>query len=202
MIPLGPDLGSGIETIPIADQGPLVNITPEAPDLGTGIETIPVGDQGPLVNITPEAPDLGTGIETIPVADQSTGQMVKASEAGAAADDNIAAWLQFMKGQLGEGPTRTFQTYVKKNSETGKIYAGMTSGYGTPLENVVQRDYGHAYNDKGYGPAQLDRSSANEDAIKGREQMLIDYFDSQGISGNDDKNPWVTNRESYIQQAI
>ena len=107
-----------------------------------------------------------------------------------------------MKEQLGEGGPRTFQTYIKENPETGKIYAGKTSGYGTPLENVAQRDYGHEYNDLGYGPAQLDQSSTNEDAIKGREQMLIDYFDSQGISGNYEKNPVVTNREYYIQQAI
>ena len=29
-------------------------------------------------------------------------------------------------------------------------------------------------NDKGYGPAKLDKSSTNKDAIRGREQQLID----------------------------
>lgn len=32
--------------------------------------------------------------------------------------------------------------------------------------------------------------------------MLIDYYTSLGKSGNVDKNPLVTNRESCIEQAI
>jgi hypothetical protein len=87
-------------------------------------------------------------------------------------------------------------------SRTGKVYAGRTSGYGTPLQNIALRDYGHDYNDLGYGPAQLDQSSTNADAIRGRKQMLIDYFVSLGISGNRDRNPVVTNRVYYIEQAI
>jgi hypothetical protein len=113
------------------------------------------------------------------------------------AEDNID-----MSSWVSPPRPKTYQTYVKHNPETGQYYAGKTSGYGTPRENVAQRDYGHAYNKKGFGPAQLDQSSANEDAIKGREQMLIDYFVSRGVSGNYDKNPVVTNREYYIQQAI
>ena len=43
-------------------------------------------------------------------------------------------------------------------------------------------------NDQGYGPAVLDRSSPNSDAIRGREQMLIIYNggaqSTGGTSGN------------------
>jgi len=101
-----------------------------------------------------------------------------------------------------ERPQKTYQTYIKINAETGQVYAGRTSGYGTPRENIAHRNYGHAYNKRGFGPAQLDQSSTNEDAIKGREQMLIDYYVSLGISGNRDLKPVVTNREYFIQQAI
>jgi hypothetical protein len=110
--------------------------------------------------------------------------------------------MAFAASWVSELPPMTYQTYIKKNPETGQVYAGKTSGRGTPLRNVTQRNYGHAYNKKGFGPAQLDKSSTNEDAIKGREQMLIDYYISLGISGNSDRNPLVTNRESCIQQAI
>src|SRR5882757_629626 len=92
---------------------------------------------------------------------------------------------------VSELPPMTYQTYIKKNPETGQVYAGKTSGRGTPLRNVTQRNYGHAYNKKGFGPAQLDKSSTNEDTIKGREQMLIDYYITLGISGNSDRNPLV-----------
>ena len=96
----------------------------------------------------------------------------------------------------------TYQTYTKVNPQTGQVYAGKTSGLGSPLENVARRDSGHVYSKRGFGPAQLDQSSTNKDAISGREQMLIDYYVSLGRSGNVDKNPVVTNREDFIQQAI
>lgn len=66
--------------------------------------------------------------------------------------------------QWGVGP-KTYQTYTKVNPETGQVYAGRTSGYGTPLENIAARDSGHAYNDLGFGPAQLDQSSENYVAV-------------------------------------
>jgi large repetitive protein len=113
-----------------------------------------------------------------------------------APEDNVdlSSWVK--------KPVRTYQTYTKENPETGQVYSGKTSGYGMPAENVAQRNYGHAYNRLGYGPARLDQSSMNADAIRGREQMLIDYYVSLGKAGNRDLNPVVSNREYYIQQAI
>jgi hypothetical protein len=63
-------------------------------------------------------------------------------------------------------------------------------------------------NEKGYGEAELDKSSSNPDAIRGREQQLIEAnggAQSQpgGTSGNaingiSDSNP---NKETYMNAA-
>jgi len=103
------------------------------------------------------------------------------------------------------GPSRTtYQTYIKVNSETGEVYAGRTSGTGTPLENIAARDVNHEYNDLGFGPAQLDQSSSSYAAIRGREQQLIDYYRSQGISANvlNGIGPDNPNRGRYLQVAF
>lgn len=84
---------------------------------------------------------------------------------------------------------KTYQTYTKTHPATGKVYSGRTSGTGTPAANVRKRDANHHMNAKGYGPAVLDKSSSNYQAIRGREQMLIDYHggakSTGGNSGND-----------------
>lgn len=63
-------------------------------------------------------------------------------------------------------------------------------------------------NEKGYGPAELDKSSSNPNAIRGREQNLIDYHggaQSQGgtsgnaIEGISSDNP---NREMYLNASL
>ena len=62
-------------------------------------------------------------------------------------------------------------------------------------------------NEKGYGPAVLDKSSTNKDAIKGREQQLVDANGGAqskgGTSGNainalDPKKPTTS---GFIQAA-
>jgi hypothetical protein len=83
---------------------------------------------------------------------------------------------------------RTYQTYTKTNPDNGKVYSGRTSGFGTPDENVAARDRNHHMNEQGYGPAELDLSSLNNLAIRGREQQLIDAnggaCSTGGTSGN------------------
>ncbi len=83
---------------------------------------------------------------------------------------------------------KTYQTYTKTNKETGEVYSGRTSGTGSPQKNVQNRDKNHHMNDKGFGPAKLDKSSTNKDAIRGREQQLIDANggakSQRGTSGN------------------
>lgn len=68
---------------------------------------------------------------------------------------------------------KTFQTYTKTNPKTGEVYSGKTSGTKTPQKNIEKRDANHHMNKKGFGPAKLDKSSKNSDAIRGREQQLI-----------------------------
>jgi hypothetical protein len=83
---------------------------------------------------------------------------------------------------------KTYQTYTKVNPSTGQVYTGRTSGTGTPAQNIARRDASHHMNAQGYGPARLDKSSTNRDAIRGREQQLIDKNGGAqshgGTSGN------------------
>jgi RHS repeat-associated protein len=83
---------------------------------------------------------------------------------------------------------RTYQTYTKLNSKTGQTYSGRTSGLGTAEQNLALRDRTHHMNEEGYGPAQLDKSSENADAIRGREQQNIEANGGAqsegGTSGN------------------
>ncbi|WP_195758375.1 hypothetical protein [Kangiella sp. HZ709] len=102
---------------------------------------------------------------------------------------------------------KTYQTYTKKNEETGETYTGRTSGTDKPEKNVAKRDSNHHMNKKGFGPAKLDKSSKNKDAIRGREQQQIENnggAKSQGgssgnaINGISDKNP---KKEQYMKAA-
>ncbi|MFI9384800.1 LamG-like jellyroll fold domain-containing protein [Kutzneria sp. NPDC052558] len=94
----------------------------------------------------------------------------------------------------------TYVTYTKTNPETGEVYTGRSRGTGTPEQIVAERDSGHHMNDKGFGPAVLDKALAATksiadrhsdpayQAIRGREQRLIDLFggaqSENGTSGN------------------
>ncbi len=83
---------------------------------------------------------------------------------------------------------KTYVTYTKVNPKTGEVYSGRASGYGTPEEVVANRDRNHHMNEKGFEKAKLDMYSTNPDAIRGREQQLIELnggAKSQGgSSGN------------------
>jgi RHS repeat-associated protein len=106
---------------------------------------------------------------------------------------------------LGLG-AKSFQTYLKHHPDL-ETYSGRTSGTGTPEENVQLRDRNHHMNEKGYGEAELDKSSSNPDAIRGREQMNIEANggaqSTGGTSGNAingiaDSNP---NKGAYMGAA-
>ena len=107
-----------------------------------------------------------------------------------------------------EKKPKTYQTYTKKNEKTGEVYTGRTSGRGTPQQNVANRDKNHHMNDKGFGPAKLDKSSSNYAAIRGREQQGIEgnggAKSTKGTSGNSingisQKNP---KKDYYMQECI
>jgi RHS repeat-associated protein len=106
---------------------------------------------------------------------------------------------------------KTYQTYTKENKKTGETYSGRTSGKGTPKENVAKRDGSHHKNKDGFGPAKLDKSSKNKDAIRGREQKLIDKNGKAksegGTSGNSvrgvsPKNPNATKYEEAARKEF
>ena len=102
---------------------------------------------------------------------------------------------------------KTYQTYTKTNPVTGEVYSGRTSGTGSPIDNVAKRDANHHMNSKGFGPAMLDKTSDNYKAIRGREQMLIDYYGGAksmgGTSGNaiNGIGAYNKNKDIYINAA-
>jgi RHS repeat-associated protein len=86
---------------------------------------------------------------------------------------------------------KTHTTYTRKNESTGKTYSGKTSGTGTAEQQVKARTSKPDHQEKtkeGYGTAVVDKNSGSSDAIRGREQQLIESnggAKSQGgTSGN------------------
>jgi hypothetical protein len=88
----------------------------------------------------------------------------------------------------GANGKKTYQTYTKTNLETGEVYSGRTSGTEDAATNVANRDRNHHMTEQGFGPAELDQSSSNPDAIRSREQQLIGAHGGAqsegGTSGN------------------
>ena len=111
------------------------------------------------------------------------------------------------KAADGASTGKTYQTYTKTNATTGKVYSGRTSGTGSAVENVAARDANHHMTSQGYGEAQLDQSSSNYNAIRGREQMLIEFYGGAqsmgGNSGNAINGISYSNgmREVYLSEA-
>lgn len=150
-----------------------------------GFNALTLGGKGAVTGTVKEAVKVGAegiaktaGKEVLEGAAKETAKVGEAA-VGAAAADTAA-------GTTAE--SKTYQTYTKPNRETGEVYSGRTSGTGTPVENVANRDVGHPMNKQGFGPAELDKSSSNPKAIRGREQQLIEAnggAKSQGgTSGN------------------
>ncbi|WP_281322742.1 DUF6443 domain-containing protein [Flavobacterium aestivum] len=100
--------------------------------------------------------------------------------------------------------SKTYQTYTKEHPTEG-TYSGRTSGTGKPEANVRARDANHHMNDKGYGPAKLDKSSSSSDAIRGREQQNINNNGGAksegGTSGNAINGIGPKNRKAAQYEA-
>lgn len=91
---------------------------------------------------------------------------------------------------------KLYVTYVKTNPKTGTKYSGLSGGTddGTyspeelSREILDRRDSAHHKNEDGYLSAEIDRYSHDYEAMRGREQQLIDFHggaQSQGgTSGN------------------
>jgi hypothetical protein len=116
---------------------------------------------------------------------------------------------QMYEKMLGEGILgKSYQTYTKTNPVTGETYTGKTSGRKSPLQNLIRRDRYHHMNRKGFGPAVLDKSSANPAAIQGREQLMIDKHGGAksqgGTSGNSINAVSPANKSwsDYLREAL
>ena len=103
---------------------------------------------------------------------------------------------------------KTFQTYIKPPLDPKKDapYSGRTSGTGTPEQNIANRDKNHHKNDT-HGPAVLDKTSSDPEAIRGREQINIinngGAKSDKGTSGNSINGISIHNRkyEEYIKKG-
>jgi hypothetical protein len=108
-------------------------------------------------------------------------------------------------GNNGGSGGKTYQTYTVTNNQTGLVYSGRTGGFDTPYNNIRRRfRAGHPYSGGGWGSPVLDKSSTNPSSIRGREQMLINYFQGIGIGvdqigGISPRNP---NFAAYMQAAL
>jgi RHS repeat-associated protein len=114
----------------------------------------------------------------------------------------------------------TYMTYTRTNSDFSQVYSGRTSGWvdlGGPvsddvdsaLDKRVAGDARHAaLTAAGFGPPVPDRISEDYNAIRGREQQLIDTylgaqsiggFSANAINGVGDFNPA---RGTYMQSSV
>ena len=75
------------------------------------------------------------------------------------------------------------------------------------VQNVARRDARHHMNKKRFGQGQLDKLSKSYDAIRGREQELIDAHGSAQSTGGTSGNPYNgihpdnVNRKKYLRAA-
>jgi len=99
---------------------------------------------------------------------------------------------------------KLYLTYFKQNPTSGKVYVGRTSGWGIVRIILARRDRKHHKNKEGFLPAEIDKVSTDSDAIRGREQQLIDNNVSKGISGNiiNGISPRNKKRNKYLAAAL
>ena len=78
---------------------------------------------------------------------------------------------------------RTFATYTLTNPATGQVYVGRCSGFGDIENIVIRRMRSHKYYKRGFTIIQIDKAMQgkySKQAIRGREQQLIDCFGGIG----------------------
>ncbi len=105
---------------------------------------------------------------------------------------------------------RLFITYLKKNHDTNKVYSGRASGKYTGNEEedafriMRKRDSSHHKNKDAFDIGVIDQISFDGDAIRGREQNLIDSAKAKEICGNARNSISPRNKKSkrYLKAAL
>ena len=158
-----------------------------------------IGDGvGVLLDVAAAAvPFIPGGVGAVRAGAKAVGVIDNVTDA-ARASNTLETSTTSVKTLRGASDSKIHVTYTKTNKTTGEVYSGRASGKGSPQDVVKKRDANHHKNSEGYGPAVLDKSSTNSDAIRGQEQYLIDAnggAKSQGgssgnaINGISDTNP-------------
>ncbi len=101
-----------------------------------------------------------------------------------ALDGTAALALPFVKDEVPDH--RVYLTYTRTNQETGQVYVGRTSGHAPPDALANMRAQSHPDYLQGFDPPVVDRAATGRgayDAIRGREQQLIDAHGGVGSEG-------------------
>ena len=194
-----------------------VDVDGEFPDFIWDLASIGMGVRSLVDNIqegnTRAAIGDGVGIvadviaAAIPVLPGGVGAVRAGAKAAVKADDVVdaARGVDVTIDAAKATDVKLYVTYTKKNPVTGEVYSGRTSGYGDPQDIIAKRDRGHHMNEKGFEEAQIDRFSTDPDAIRGREQYLIDLHGGAksqgGTSGNaiNGISPTNPNKKRYVE---
>ena len=194
-----------------------VDVDGEFPDFLWDFASIGMGVRSLVDNIqegnTRAAIGDGVGIvadviaAAIPVLPGGVGAVRAGAKAAVKADDVVdaARGVDVTIDAAKATDVKLYVTYTKKNPVTGEVYSGRTSGYGDPQDIIAKRDRGHHMNEKGFEEAQIDRFSTDPDAIRGREQYLIDLHGGAksqgGTSGNaiNGISPTNPNKKRYVE---
>ncbi|MGB5102218.1 MAG: RHS repeat-associated core domain-containing protein, partial [Steroidobacteraceae bacterium] len=120
----------------------------------------------------------------------------------------VAATVLSIPGDTTREENRLYVTYTRQHRTTGQIYVGRTSGVGDPETLAANRARGQPHlTSEGFAPPRIDRYSRNRDAIRGREQMVIDYYGGARSVGGPTRNEingvwdFNPNRPRYMEAA-
>jgi hypothetical protein len=106
---------------------------------------------------------------------------------------------------------RLYITYIKIHPITGDFYVGQASGMvvdnsDDEVDRVLRRrdNAPHHKNKEGFSPAVADKFSTDKEAIRGREQMLHDYYQKKDKCANKINPISIRNKKRmiYLEAAL
>lgn len=103
-----------------------------------------------------------------------------------------------------------FVTYTLYNWLTGKIYSGMARGYHSESPDDAMRRRYHEHVrlgktlEEGWEPPVLDQISVSKSTIRGREQMLVEFYRSRGLAAPENRILPISPKNAllYIARAL